>query len=68
MGHIREGPPPSGLHQGAASHSTQEPNAGNSRVDECRSQKVPKYDIGHLRVAMQQADGTNRLARNMTSY
>jgi len=27
----------------------QDPNAGNSRVAECRNEKIPKHDFGHFR-------------------
>jgi len=39
----------------------QDPNAGNSRVAECRSQKVPKHDYGHFRTS-EQHGSTNQLA------
>ena len=41
----------------------QDPNAGNSRVAVCRSQKVPKHDFEHFRTSGEHADSTNRLAR-----
>jgi len=36
----------------------QDPNAGNSRVTECRSQKIPKLDFEHPRSSERHVDST----------
>jgi len=36
----------------------QDPDAGNSRVAECRSQKIPKLDFEHLRSSERHVDST----------
>jgi len=40
----------------------QDPNAGNSRVAECRSQTVPKHDFENFWSSEQHADSTKKLA------
>jgi len=40
-----------------------DPNAGNSRVAKCRSQTVPKHDLGHFQRTSQHADGTDKPAK-----
>ena len=43
--------------------SKQDPNAGSSRLAECRSQNIPKRDFGHFWSSRQHADGCVLLAR-----